>query len=950
MKNWRRILNTPAWAVTMVSMLVLVGELLIMLLIGALQPIFKSMGPIFWEFIDPIALIAITSPALYVLIFRPMRNQQVALEGQLDVLRHNKQLGALIGAIPDAVFLKDGAGRWLIINESAKQLFQLHNLLWQGKTEMELADMHPAFRAAHEECRTSDEQAWQSGQLLVGEERMAGEDGRCAIIETRKMPMFGKDGRREGLAIIARDITARKALEAAQQDVARHLQRITDFSVLLSSANEAIAQMENEADMLRSLCELAVHHAHLLLAWVGQPDSDGWFQMLAAAGAVDYLAGIRISVSAELPEGQGPVGQSWRDQKPVYIFSISQNSQMTPWAQRAETFGIKAGAALPIFHGGMLWAVLTVYHGEENIFDADLQKMLTDLAQDIGYGLDRLDILRREREANAFNEALLNTQSSGIGIIRFPERVLERVNTRMLKMLGASSLEDLVGQPARRLYPDEETYDRVGAVEQKVLSEDHGTLRDVPYRRLDGEIIYMDLSFQCLDGTDGVQRILGTYVDVTERHRLVDELARQALFDTLTGLPNRRDLDAEMGKALARADRQECLLAVGFLDLDAFKPVNDTYGHDAGDDLLKEMARRLQDAVRLTDTVARLGGDEFVLLLEGLRGVDELDQVLARLQAAIAQPFMIKGKEISLQASLGLTIYPFDEADTDLLLRHADQAMYAAKARPAGSSPGRASEGWVQLYHPDLGTITMGDEVLRQDFLRALVAGEVTLRYQPLVALATSRVAGLEALTRWHREGREVSPDQFLPSLGVRERQALGRFVLQTGLQQLAQWRAYTPTGEPGPDLFLSINVTPEELDSPGFADTVFGILATQPGIPPEALILEVLEIGEILEQEVALGHLQRLRSAGVKIALDDVGSAYASLLRLKNLPIDEIKINQGFIRELSSKPQDLGLVQQLADETLIDFDLVNGQVFEPKERGIRAPHVIQRNLHARAA
>ncbi|MCL5980135.1 MAG: EAL domain-containing protein [Gammaproteobacteria bacterium] len=703
------------------------------------------------------------------------------------------------------------------------------------------------------------------------------------------------------LLAITRDITERKSLEAAQQDSARHLQRITDFSLLLSGANEAIAHMENEADLLRSLCELAVHHAHLRLAWIGQPDRDGWFQTLAAAGAVDYLAGIRISMSAELPEGRGPVGRSWRGQKPVYIFSISQSPELTPWAQRAETFGIKAGASLPIFRGGKRWAILTVYHDEKNVFDTDLQKILTDLARDVGYGLDRLDILRREREANAFNEALLNTQSSGIGVVRFPERILERVNARMLKMLGASSPEDLVGHSARGLYPDEETDDRVNAVEQKGLSEGHGTLRDVPYRRLDGEIIYMDLSVQRLDGTDGVKRILGTYVDVTERHQLVDELARQSLSDTLTGLPNRRALDAEMDKALARSDRQERLLAVGFLDLDDFKPVNDAYGHAAGDDLLKEMARRLQAVVRRTDTVARLGGDEFVLLLENLRDMDELDQVLARLQAAIAQPFLIKGEAISIQASLGLSIHPFDEGDADLLLRHADQAMYAAKTRPK-----RGEDGWAQLYHPDLGTISMGDEVLRQDFLRALAAGAVTLRYQPLVALATGRVAGLEALTRWRREGREVSPDQFLSALGVRERQALGRFVLQTGVRQLAQWR------ESGLDLFLSINVTPEELDHSGFADTVFGILATQPGIPPEALVLEVLEIGEILEQDVALGHLQRLRGAGVKIALDDVGSAYASLLRLKNLPIDEIKIDQGFIRELPNRPQDLVFVESL--------------------------------------
>ncbi|WP_141672428.1 GGDEF domain-containing protein, partial [Acidithiobacillus ferrivorans] len=171
-------------------------------------------------------------------------------------------------------------------------------------------------------------------------------------------------------------------------------------------------------------------------------------------------------------------------------------------------------------------------------------------------------------------------------------------------------------------------------------------------------------------------------------------------------------------------------------------PVNDTYGHAAGDDLLKEIARRLQDAVRRTDTVARLGGDEFVLLLEGLRDMDELDLVLARLQTASAQPFNIKGEMVRIQASLGLTIYPFDEADADLLLRHADQAMYAAKARPSRESGGW---GWVQLYHPDIGNVSMGDELLRRDFLRALASGAVTLRYQPLVAMATDRVAGLEA-------------------------------------------------------------------------------------------------------------------------------------------------------------------------------------------------------------
>ncbi len=389
-----------------------------------------------------------------------------------------------------------------------------------------------------------------------------------------------------------------------------------------------------------------------------------------------------------------------------------------------------------------------------------------------------------------------------------------------------------------------------------------------------------------------------------QREAYERSLAERATHDALTGLPNREGLRLVLEQAQARADRQERLLAVGFLDVDAFKPVNDLYGHAAGDGVLREMGHRLRDTVRQTDTVARIGGDEFVLLLENLRSMDELDQVLARFHAAVARPFRVGMQEICLQASLGLTVYPFDgEEGPDQLLRHADQAMYAAKARP-----GRGSEGWAQLYYPDIGSVDLNGVLLRQNFLRSLSTGAVTLCYQPLVALETGRVAGLEALTRWHRDGLEISPEGFLPVLSLRERQALGRFVLKTGLGQLAGWR------KEGLDLFLSINVTPEELGQPGFADAVLGALAGFPEVPPSALVLEVLEVGEILNQGTALGQLQRLRDAGMKIALDDVGSAYASLLRLKNLPIDEIKIDQGFIRELPSRPQDLVFVESLVN------------------------------------
>ncbi|MDD5335529.1 MAG: EAL domain-containing protein [Rhodoferax sp.] len=210
MKHLPAFLNTPARLVITIALIVLLVEFFIMLMISGL-----SGGPPvgIWDFLDPVLLTTLVAPVLYILIFRPMRNQQAELERQLLESRRNEQLAALIEAIPDAVFLKDGEGRWLLINESAKQLFQLHNLPWEGKTEMELAVLQPAFRAAHERCLASDEKAWQAGKLRVEEESLAGAGDQATVIEARKMPMFGKDGRRKGLAIIGRDITERKLTE-----------------------------------------------------------------------------------------------------------------------------------------------------------------------------------------------------------------------------------------------------------------------------------------------------------------------------------------------------------------------------------------------------------------------------------------------------------------------------------------------------------------------------------------------------------------------------------------------------------------------------------------------------------------------------------------------------------------------------------------------------------------
>ncbi|GAB1386589.1 hypothetical protein MASR1M59_17370 [Melaminivora sp.] len=400
-------------------------------------------------------------------------------------------------------------------------------------------------------------------------------------------------------------------------------------------------------------------------------------------------------------------------------------------------------------------------------------------------------------------------------------------------------------------------------------------------------------------GEDGEpQRLLGMSIDVTSQRNHAQQLERMALYDALTSLPNRVLLHRLLQQAMRQSQLQARPLGVGYLDLDGFKPVNDKLGHAMGDRLLVQVAQRLQQALRPGDSVARLGGDEFVILLPSLADQHECEQRLQAIMHSVSAPYPLAGEQAVVTASIGYTLYPDDQADADTLLRHADQAMYAAKQ--AGRN----------RFHAFDAQSERAQEAQREQCMRLMLAleqGELALYLQPKVDMRSGAVVGAEALARWEHPQRGVlAPVHFLPLLdGHDELQALfGEWVVDSALTLIDQLM------HQGLHIPLSINITPEHLQRPGFAPWLLSRLALHPRLPARLLQLELTESAALHDFDHAARELSQLRSHGVGIAFDDFGTGYSSLSYLRRLPMDCLKLDRSFVAGMLHDPGDRAIVR----------------------------------------
>lgn len=516
----------------------------------------------------------------------------------------------------------------------------------------------------------------------------------------------------------------------------------------------------------------------------------------------------------------------------------------------------------------------------------------------------RRQVAEKTRHLKA-SEQRLNTILDSVEAyiyIKDPELRYQYANRKVCELFD-QPLERVVGQTDESFF-DAATAANLHDNDRRVLQLGERVEKEETNRSLDGrsEHTFLSIKLPLRNPQGGIYALCGISTDITENKRNLEQINRLAFYDPLTGLPNRRLLFDRLRHALAQSSRHQQEGALLFIDLDNFKDLNDTCGHDMGDQLLIQVARRLSSHVRAEDTLARLGGDEFVLMLEGLHPeheacIQQIETVANKILQALAAPYLLPGHSYTSTASIGVALFSEAHSTVDEVLKRADLAMYQAKSAGRNTS---------KFFDPLMQAEVSARASLESDLRQSISARHFILHYQPQVN-HEGQLLGVEALIRWQHPSRGlVAPAEFIPlaeSTGLIL--PLGRWVLYSACQQLAAWADQPKLA----GLTLAINVSARQFHHRDFVDDVLAALE-EAGANPARLELELTESQLVEDVEAMIVKMTQLRSHGVRFSLDDFGTGYSSLSYLKRLPLDHLKIDRSFVRDLLSDPNDAAIVR----------------------------------------
>jgi diguanylate cyclase (GGDEF)-like protein len=668
--------------------------------------------------------------------------------------------------------------------------------------------------------------------------------------------------------------------------------RIGRLYSALAKINRTIFSFPEERSVLQAACDVAVEAGDFRLAWIGQIlESSPFLETTASAGpALDYLDAIRVSVRDDLPEGLGPMGTAMRESRIVVENDFLNSATVGPWLDQATKHELLALICAPIASNGKVVGGIGLYGGEKGMFGEHERSLVAQLATDIALALDRLRQSQRLRHEERLRQLVTEVYS-----LIAADAPLEGVFERLISVIRERSSDNHPSIVTTRGHAPLDFHQTAAQTEACKAALETGaihTTRDgvsLPIAGAQGHVIgalgvFRSVPYVATGEDLELYKSVAQLASIaTERALARDQLEHQALHDLLTDLPNRLLFDDRLRQARAAARRRGTRVAVGLLDLDRFKVVNDTLGHAVGDELLRAVSERLRNSLRVDETIARMGGDEFLLIFTDIKHPSEADVAARRLLATLDAPFHIGDREIFVTASLGLVVEERNAtSEHGVLLQHADKAMYRAKHARSGyvvHGAGAADGGGISELD------------LESDLHRALAREEFEQYYQPLVDAVTGRVVGMEALIRWnHPERGFLTPDQFVP---LAETTGLivpiGAWTLNAACRQAKVWE------REGRDLTVAVNVSARQLAQTGLQATVVAALAKHE-LRADALYLEVTE-SSIMESSIAAAAiLNDLKSIGVRIAIDDFGTGYSSLAYLHRFPISLLKIDGSFI------------------------------------------------------
>jgi diguanylate cyclase (GGDEF)-like protein/PAS domain S-box-containing protein len=674
----------------------------------------------------------------------------------------------------------------------------------------------------------------------------------------------------------------------------------------LGASNEAILRAKTRDELFKWVCDAAVHgskfsNATVILA----VDESKWMTIVASTGITALIpAGARISIDESLPEGRGTVGTAFRTQKPCVTNDYQNDPRLVPWHEVARKVGWNSAAVFPLIQRGVSIGVLGFNSFEKDTFDEEVVALLQRVAENVSFALDnfqreeeRVEAEQRLRESEARFRSLTALSSDW-----YWEQDAQFRFTRLegRQVTNGESLPAAGYLGMTRWDAGLEMDGGWDAHRASLML--HLPYRDaVMYRILpDGTRRYISISGEPM--TDASGKFIGyrgVGKDVTAQKMAEERIQHLATHDGLTGLPNRLMFSQLLNMALQSARRYDRSFAVLFIDLDRFKIINDTLGHESGDMLLQETARRLTMEMRASDVVARLGGDEFVILVQEVSEQEQVAIVARKILSSVIKPMTLDGQECRITASIGICMFPACGSDEQTLMKNADMAMYLAKEQGKNN---------FQFYTEGIKSLSLERLTLESSLRRALERGEFFLHYQPKLDLTTGAINGAEALLRWqHPELGVVMPGHFIAlaeETGLIV--AIGRWVLRTACEQSMAWQraGLRP-------ICMAVNLSARQFSDEGLLQDLATVLK-ETGIDPILLEMEITEGMAMQNLDLATKVLTQMKEMGVRIAVDDFGTGYSSLAQIKRFPIDTLKVDRSFIRDLINNPEDRAITEAI--------------------------------------